>query len=196
MCEMGERRRGQEYRGLVAQAYESEAAATEAVRALIDAGFAREHISVAARDRGTARGVSEETGIDVAGSAAVAAGTGGALGAVAGVLAGVGAIAIPGIGLVAGPIALALAGAGAGGLVGALAGLGMSEDDVSYYADKLDSGQVVVTVMAGEREHIARQLLGHNVTDDDAAIEPHVDLLEDDQTPAETTAGDSSISRG
>ncbi len=79
---------------------------------------------------------------------------GGALGAAAGAVAAIGSVvAIPPLGIVvAGPLALGLAGAGAGGaagtLVGALTGAGMDEYRAREFEDRLQDGEVIVTVRA------------------------------------------------
>ena len=72
-----------------------------------------------------------------------------------GLLAGVGALAIPGIGPIILEEALAstLAGAGigaaAGGLIGALAGIGVPEEDARHFERGFQEGGVLVTVDAG-----------------------------------------------
>lgn len=84
------------------------------------------------------------------------AGVGGAVGltagAIAGALAAVGTtVALPGIGLVlAGPIAVGLAGAGAGGItggvIGALVGSGMKEERAEIYRTAIEEGGIVLAV--------------------------------------------------
>jgi hypothetical protein len=154
-------------RGVVIQSYSTEEAAVDAVRYLRDAGFTADDISVIAQDRGTAETVADDAGVNVAEGAGVGAVTGGALGALGGLLIGASAVILPGIGIViAGPIAAALAGAGAGaltgGLAGALIGLGVSEDEANLYQDRFHSGDVLVTVVAGDREPEARRILGRD----------------------------------
>src|SRR5262245_38229405 len=84
------------------------------------AGFAREHTSLAFRDRAAALDMAETTGtaaVEAAGGGAIG---GGILGGLAGLLVGIGALTVPGVGpvLAAGPLAAALgttlAGAGIG----------------------------------------------------------------------------------
>jgi hypothetical protein len=77
---------------------------------------------------------------------------GGVVGAVVGILAAVGtSLVIPGLGLVlAGPIALGLAGAGAGGVsggvLGALVGAGMPKDRAEKHEKNIREGNIVVGV--------------------------------------------------
>jgi hypothetical protein len=157
--------RGERARGVVIQSYSSEADAAHAVRALQSLGFTADHISVIANDEQVAENVAGNAGVNVAEGAGVGAVAGGALGALGGLLVGATAVALPGIGIViAGPLAAALAGAGAGaltgGLAGALIGLGVSEDEANLYQDRFRAGDILVTVVAGDREPEARRILG------------------------------------
>lgn len=95
---------------------------------------------------------------------------GAGIGAAAGGLAGLGLGAAVAAGLMSplGPVVaggtlvalLASAGAGAavGGFMGAMAGLGVPEDDAKWYASELEAGRVVVTVRAAHGE-VARDIL-------------------------------------
>jgi len=140
--------------------------ANEAVRALMDQGFAPEHISLLARDE---RGelVSDPLGPDVtedaaAAGAATGATVGTALGGALGLLVGLGALAIPGIGpvIAAGSLAAALGsaalgagvGAAAGGLAGGLTNLGVRESDLAYYTEGVRQGGVLVAATAHDDE--------------------------------------------
>jgi hypothetical protein len=77
---------------------------------------------------------------------------GGTLGAIIGAVAAIGTnLIIPGLGLVvAGPLAVGLAGAGAGaiagGLVGALVGMGIPEEHAKRYEEGVKNGQIVMGV--------------------------------------------------
>jgi len=93
-----------------------------------------------------------------AGSEAVEGmGVGGAIGTavgatVAAILAMGTMVAIPGLGMVAGPIVAALAGGGGagavtGGLIGALVGLGIPEPNARAYQEALREGGVVIGVV-------------------------------------------------
>jgi hypothetical protein len=87
---------------------------------------------------------------------------GAGIGAAAGGLAGLGLGAAVAAGLMSplgpvvagGPLVALLASAGAGaavgGFMGAMAGLGVPEDDAKWYAAELEAGRVVVTVRAAD----------------------------------------------
>ncbi len=51
------------------------------------------------------------------------------------------------------------AGAAIAGLVGALVGFGISEDDARYYENEVKGGRFLVTVNAGDRAEEARTIL-------------------------------------
>jgi hypothetical protein len=89
----------------------------------------------------------------------VGAGAGGlwALGIAAGILPGIGPV-IAG-GLLASILASAALGAAAGGVAGALIGLGISEEDASYYEGEFKAGRTVITVKAAGRFEEARSIL-------------------------------------
>src|SRR5207237_9803462 len=75
-----------------------------------------------------------------------------AIGATLGAIAAIGTtILVPGIGWVAGPILMGLAGGGAGavagGVIGALTGLGISESNAKAYEKALQEGGVVLGVV-------------------------------------------------
>ena len=141
--------------------------AEAAVRALRDAGYDMDRVSVIARDADKLDGhdTTEEVGNKADEGAATGAVTGGALGGITGLLVGLGALAIPGIGpiLLAGAeataIATTLAGAGigaaAGGLIGALIGLGIPEEKAKVYNDRVKGGSFLV-IVNGNSAEIAR----------------------------------------
>ncbi|HSW88508.1 MAG TPA: hypothetical protein VLG12_05080 [Candidatus Saccharimonadales bacterium] len=103
------------------------------------------------------------------------AATGATLGAIAGgaatILAGVTAVAIPGIGLVAGPIATALAaattGGVAGGLVGYLVDKGIPDNAAQTYQDRIQSGDIFISaeVEHGNEADVERILMAHGATE-------------------------------
>ena len=141
--------------------------AEEAVRALKDAGYDMDRVSVIAKNADNIGGhdTTEEVGNKADEGAATGAVTGGALGGITGLLVGLGALAIPGIGpiLLAGAeataIATTLAGAGigaaAGGLIGALIGLGIPEEKAKVYNDRVKGGSFLV-IVNGTAAEIAR----------------------------------------
>ena len=150
--------------GVVVGNYSSETDAERVVRNLQEAGFGSESISIVAQDKDRAQDVAQDTGTDVAEGAGIGAATGGVLGVLGGLLVGATALTIPGIGIVVGgPLAAVLVGgatgAVTGGLAGALAGLGVSEDDAKQYQQRMEAGDILVVVAAGEREAEARRIM-------------------------------------
>jgi hypothetical protein len=152
--------------------YDDFQAANNAVRELVDNGFARDNISIIANNTsgtygypGTTKTTAESDSVadETGAGAGVGAGIGAAVGGIGGLLVGLGALTIPGIGpvIAAGPLAVALstltgAGVGAvaggvtGGLLGALIGLGIPEQEAEFYAEGVRRGGVLVTVQAEE----------------------------------------------
>jgi hypothetical protein len=150
---------------LVTGLFGSRSAAQVAIEHLIDQGFAREDISILMSDttRGREFGVLEHSKAPE--GAATGATIGGVLGALAAGLAGVGSLAVPGLSLVAaGPLVAALAGLGAGaaagGITGAMIGLGMPEHEAKFFHDEIRRGGILVGVYAHfDRVQFARELL-------------------------------------
>jgi hypothetical protein len=137
--------------------------ARQAVEELVENGFSHENISLIANDvnetlrneaQRSVRGADLEPNSDV-GSIA---GMGAMMGGLAGFLLGLAALAIPGIGpvLAAGPVAAALGGAGigavTGGLLGALADSGISNDDATIYAEGIRRGGTLLTIYTSQAE--------------------------------------------
>jgi hypothetical protein len=138
--------------------------AEQAIGDLKDAGFTRDQIGIAIKDRDQQRDLVE-------GSETSAAGKGAAAGAVSGGLVGgiiglLGSLLIPGLGpiVVGGVLESVLVGAGAGaatgGLIGALTGLGVSEADAKHFDVGFREGGTLVTVDAGSRVDDAERILG------------------------------------
>ena len=138
--------------------FQSAGKAQEAVRALKQAGFTDAHIGVVSR-----HSEAKDVGSKAAKGAAIGAGTVGGVAALWSL--GISFSVLPVIGpiLAAGPIAAALisaaSGAAAGGLLGALTGLGLSEEDSKYYESELHSGRTLVTVHAEDRADLAWDIL-------------------------------------
>lgn len=161
--------------------YYSRDEAEAAVRALKDAGYDMDQVSVIAKDADNIAGTetTEEIGNKADEGAATGALTGGALGGITGLLVGLGTLAIPGIGpiLLAGAeataIATTLAGAGigaaAGGLIGALIGLGIPEEKAKIYSDRVGGGSflVMVTGTGVEIDRAATIMRQHGVEEFD-----------------------------
>jgi hypothetical protein len=141
--------------------------AKKATGALLDYGVRSEHMSIifpegyrvdedgtdsVDTERGPAKGISTTTAADAAEGAAKGVG----FGLVAGTLATLAAVFIPGVGLVLGGGALAIAlggvvgataaGAAAGGVAGYLKDQGLNEDAVLGYTNVLSSGGAFITV--------------------------------------------------
>lgn len=154
--------------------YDDFADAVHAVRALEEAGFQHEDVSLIANnaehrwgDAETARRAAVQgPGVEASRSAA----TGAAVGAVAGgggaLLASLGLLTIPGIGpvLAAGPIVALIAGAGvgaaAGGLVGGLVGFGVPGEEAHAFAEAVRRGGALVTArVPGEQAGRASDIL-------------------------------------
>jgi hypothetical protein len=139
-------------------------AAGRGIRRFLEAGYEADRIGIVTRDRADAEELAEDTGAHVAAGVAAGAATGavagGLLGGLTGLLVGVGALAIPGLGPVVAGGALATAfgmgggtavagagiGAATGGIVGALTGLGFSQDEAEYYDTGVREGRTLVTV--------------------------------------------------
>ena len=157
--------------------------AQEVVRDLQQRGFSRDDISVIANNA-TGKYSSQSAGVqattdrsgnvsETGANTATGAAAGGVLGGAAGLVVGLMGLAIPGIGpiVAAGPIAAALAGAGvgavAGGLIGGLTGVGVPEDDASYYAESVRRGGALVTVRAdnSRADEAASLMRSHGAVD-------------------------------
>jgi len=147
-------------------------AAEEAVDALHAAGFAHDKIGYAIRGADDVAGgmITDAVGTKDAKGAMAGALTGGMVG---GVLAAAVSLLIPGVGpVVAGGILAsffggAIAGTAVGGILGAMQGLGISEDEARYYEKQFHDGRAIVAVKPGARLADAADILvrygGHNV---------------------------------
>jgi hypothetical protein len=131
--------------------------ALQAVRALENAGFTQDEVSLMASNTASTTSTSTTAPVDDSPSGA---GTGATIGTIlgggAGLLAGIGAMAIPGIGpiVAAGWLVATLTGAGAGaaagGLMGSLVGSGVDESDAHVYAEGVRRGGTLVSVRGSE----------------------------------------------
>lgn len=96
------------------------------------------------------------------------------VGAAVGWLAGIGALAIPGLGpfIAAGPIMAALGGAAvgtaAGGVIGALVGMGIPEIEAKRYDDKIRGGNILLSVHTedGHQKSVAKDVFKRHNADD------------------------------
>jgi surface antigen len=166
-------------RGLVVALFDDREEAEQGIRALQDAGFPREQIGVAMRDRTAEGELIQDTGTRASEGAAAGLVGGGILGGILGLLVGVGALVIPGVGPVvaggalasalgiAGGTAAAGAGIGAatGGVIGSLIGAGIPEEEARYFELGFEQGGTLVTVSAGAKADQARQLLAASGAD-------------------------------
>jgi len=113
--------------------------------------------------------------------------TGGVVGAALGLLAVIGVAGPLGAIVAAGPIATTLGltgavgavatggvvGAAAGGLIGALTGLGVSEPQARTYEEKVQAGEILVSVHTDDEESAVKVLINCGATDVEV-IEPAV----------------------
>ncbi|HZK82688.1 MAG TPA: hypothetical protein VFC46_16505 [Humisphaera sp.] len=135
-----------------------------AVDALEQVGFTHDHIGYVIRGADVSAGgmLSSADGAKDMRGAAAGIITGGIVG---GVLATAAAILIPPIGPVIAAGLLAsffggtIAGMAIGGIIGALQGLGVSEDEARFYEKKFHEGKAIVAVKAGARAAEAADIL-------------------------------------
>jgi uncharacterized protein (TIGR02271 family) len=143
-----------------------------AVQALVNKGFPRDNISIAANNATGEYTQSTASSEEWSGTATGAA-AGATIGGIGGLLVGLGTLAIPGVGpiVAAGPLIAALTGAGvgavAGGLIGALTDIGVPEEEAGYYAEGVRRGGTLVTVNAedGMVDRAVDILENHNAVD-------------------------------
>lgn len=141
--------------------YDDLSNARNAVKDLVQAGFARETISLVAKDS-DGRYATEfeqqksQSGESLPDDEEEGAITGGIIGGLAGMMLGLGVAAIPGIGpvIAAGPLATMLLGAGTGtitgSLVGAIAEWEVPNEEAEYYAERVQQGRTLVCVSASD----------------------------------------------
>jgi len=145
--------------------FEARHKAQQAVAELTRSGFGEKHIGVLAQDHepasaaGALSGEGSHAAEGAVTGAAVGAGVGAlwALGIAAGGLPVIGPVIAGGV--LASVLTSAAGGAVLAGVVGALVGLGIPEDDARYYEDELKSGRTLVTVGADGREDAAWAIL-------------------------------------
>ncbi|MDY6784457.1 MAG: general stress protein [Cyanobacteriota bacterium] len=146
--------------GVFATRQEAESALTH----LRDTGFNMDKISVIAKDAGSGETVggasaTKSAGEQAAGGAKAGATAGAATGGVMGLIGGLGVLAIPGVGPAA-EVGVVLAntlvgggfGAAGGGLLGALVGWGIPEDQAKIYDERLKAGEYVVIAEGTDAE--------------------------------------------
>jgi hypothetical protein len=137
--------------------FEDRSKAQQAVQELTRAGFGEDHIGVVAQNTEAVPGAKAAVGkgshVTEGAVAGVATGAGvgalWALGIAANVLPGIGPVISGGI--IASILASAAGGAAIAGIVGALVGLGIPEEDARYYEGEFKSGRTLVTVRSEGR---------------------------------------------
>jgi hypothetical protein len=150
---------------LVTGIFKTRSGAERAVNDLISNGFSRDDISLLMSDMTRGREFGVEMATKAPEGAAAGATVGGVLGAIAAGLVALGTIVVPGLGLLAaGPVVAILAGLGAGaaagGLTGALIGLGIPEHEAKFYNDAIERGGILVGVYAhDDKKDVARKIL-------------------------------------
>jgi hypothetical protein len=138
--------------------------AENAVDELLQAGFTKDQIGFALRGSDAVSGgvITDAVGTKDSEGALTGAVTGGIVG---GLLGAAVALAIPGVGpvLAAGILATALgygaAGVAIGGILGAMTGAGLSEDEARFYEAQFNEGRALLTVRAGAREAQAAAII-------------------------------------
>ncbi len=146
--------------GTVVGAFRDSAQAQQAVNALKKAGYRDDQIGVVSQhaDGSTSVGKGDKVEEGAMAGAATGAGIGAlwGLGILAGVIPGIGpAIAGGTLGVL---LSSAAAGAAAIGIGGALAGMGVSDEDAKYYEGEYRAGRTIVTV-EGDNPSEAQRLL-------------------------------------
>ena len=141
--------------------------ARNAIAELRDLGFAGEDVGVVMPSREEAEAAAEGTGAaprEVGPTAAI----GGMLGGFAGWLVGLAALSVPGVGplLAAGTFGAAMAGAGLGvglgALAGALADMGVPEEQRAALEREVAAGNTLVSVNAPDRRDEVDALLARH----------------------------------
>jgi hypothetical protein len=140
-------------------------------------GFTSDDVSVLLPDKRGSMDFAHEHNTKAPEGATAGGIAGLGVGAAVGWLAGVGALAIPGIGpfIAAGPIMAALSaaavGTAAGGIIGALVGLGIPEFEAKRYDAKIREGNILISVHTEDGKHrdIAKNVFKDNYADDIAS---------------------------
>lgn len=140
-------------------------------------GFTNDDVSVLLPDKSGTMDFAHEHNTKAPEGATAGGIAGLGVGAAVGWLAGIGALAIPGIGpfIAAGPIMAALSaaavGTAAGGIIGALVGLGIPEFEAKRFDAKLREGNILISVHTEDGKHrdIAKNVFKDNYADDIAS---------------------------
>ena len=133
-----------------------------ALQALRSASFRSTDISVLMPENAGTKDFVHRKDTKAPEGATTGAASGAVLGGILGWLAGIGALAIPGLGpfIAVGPIMGMLAGAGAagvaGGIVGALVGMGIPEYEAKRYEGRVKEGGILLSVHCDSTEWVKR----------------------------------------
>lgn len=150
---------------LVTGLFKTRSTAERAVENLVEFGFSRDDISLLMSDATRGREFALTMATKAPEGTVTGATIGGVLGAVAAGLVVLGFIVVPGLALVgAGPVVAVLAGLGAGaaagGVTGALIGLGLPEHEAKFYSEAIEKGGILVGVYThDDRSAQARKIL-------------------------------------
>lgn len=136
------------------------------VDALKGSGFSNNEISALLPDKHGSKDFAHEHNTKAPEGATTGGVAGLGVGAALGWLAGIGALAIPGVGpfIAAGPIMAALGGAAigtaAGGVIGALVGMGIPEFEAKRYDAKIKEGNILISVHTedGKQRDVAKDI--------------------------------------
>ena len=137
-------------------------------------GFSNNDISALLPDKRGTKDFAHEHNTKAPEGATAGGVAGLGVGAALGWLAGIGALAIPGVGpfIAAGPIMAALGGAAvgtaAGGVVGALVGMGIPEFEAKRYDTKIREGNILISVHTedGKQRDVAKDIFKRLGADD------------------------------
>ena len=146
---------------LLISVYTDPASAESAYSALIDKGYNKNDISVIMSDQTRDKHFintdfpQEKLKPKVTEGMGLGGTIGGTLGALTAAIAALGTIlTFPGLGLVvSGPLAASLAGAGAGGAVGALVGSGFTDEHVKRYEEEIKAGKILIIVKTSKENY-------------------------------------------
>lgn len=149
-----------EYRTVVGSFHDRDEA-QRCVGALEQAGFGETEVGMLRKDdagQTEVEGLARDHGRGLGHGVTTGAIEGGLIGAAAAFLIP-GAGPVIGVGILGTTILGVLTGAAAGGVAGALTGMGMRKEEAEHYNRKFEEGHTIVTVRAAGREDEAHQIL-------------------------------------
>ena len=151
-------------RTILVGVFDEPIAAEQAFDELAQAGFSRDDLGFALRGADVTRGgvVTDAVGAKDDTGAATGAVTGGLVG---GLLGAAAALLIPGVGpvlaggILATSLGYAAAGVAVGGILGAMTGAGLTEEEAAYYNRQFTEGRAILTVRSSDRDAAALAIL-------------------------------------